>query len=202
MAPEQPDSLRAVLDSVFAAPQYRWVRRPDAFAPVRRWWAELRQWLQTLHETHPIGYRLVLFAAVAILFAVLIHTGWVLLRTMRSDAARAAASPGPGARWQDEAWHRREADRLATQGRFADAIQTDFIALLLALDARRVLKFHPSKTPGEYANETRLAPDAARAFRELVRSVYGYAFARWPCGPGEFAEWRARAAVERYAAAN
>ena len=202
MVPQQPDSLRAVLDSVFAAPQYRWVQHPDAFAALRLRWAEFKVWLQGLHDAHPAGYRLVLVAAVAILTAILVHAGWSFLREIGSDRKRADHTPGPDGRWQDEAWYRREADRLANQGRFADAIQADFIALLLALDARRVLKFEASKTPGEYARETRFAPDANRAFRELVRKLYGYAFARWPCGPAEFAEWRARATVDQYAAAN
>lgn len=202
MAVQQQDSLRAVLDSVFAAPQYRWVLHPDPLASLRLRWAELKQWLQGLQDMHPVGYRLVLIAAVAILAAILIRIGWDFLRAMGSEKNGADKAPGPASQWHDEAWYRREADRLASQGRFADAIQADFIALLLALDARRVLKFDASKTPGEYASETRLAPDASRAFRELVRNLYGYAFARWPCGPVEFAEWRARALVDRYAAAN
>jgi hypothetical protein len=202
MAPQQPDSLRTVLDSVFAARQYRWVRRPDAFASLRLRWAELKVWLQGLHDAHPVGYRLILVAAVAILIAILIHAGWAFLRAIASESRRADQVPGPDRRWQDEAWYRRESDRLASQGRFADAIQADFIALLLALDTRRLLKFDASKTPGEYARETRFSPDGSRAFRELVRNLYGYGFARWPCGPAEFAEWRARAAVDRYAAAN
>ena len=123
MAPQQPDSLRAVLDSVFAAPQYRWVRRPDALASLRLWWAELKQWLQGLHDAHPIGYRVVLFAAVAILTAILIRIGWDFLRAMGSENNRANNAPGPDGPWHDEAWYRREADRLATRGRFADAIQ-------------------------------------------------------------------------------
>jgi hypothetical protein len=202
MAPQQPDSLRAVLDSVFAAPQYRWVLRPDPLASLRLRWAEFKQWLQGLHDAHPIGYKVVLFVAVAILTAILIRICWDFLHTMRSENTRADNPPGRASQWHDEAWYRREADRLASRGRFADAIQADFIALLLALDARRVLNFDASKTPGEYASETRLTPDASRAFRELVRNLYGYAFARWPCGPVEFAEWRTRAAVDRYAAAN
>jgi hypothetical protein len=202
MASEQPDSLRAVLDSVFAAPQYRWVRHPDAFASLRLWWAELKQWLQGLHDAHPAGYRMLLYAAVAILLAILMHAGWSFLRAIGPESRRAGRAPGPDQPWQDEAWYRREADRLANQGRFADAIQADFIALLLALDGRRVLKFDASKTPAEYASETRLAPEASRAFRELVRNLYGYAFARWPCGPAEYADWRARASVDRYATAN
>ena len=202
MEPQQPDSLRAVLDSVFAGPQYRWVQRHDAFASLRFRWAEFLQWLQGLHDAHPVGYRLALFAAVALLTAILVRAGWVFLRAIGSKRGGTEFVAGPERSWRDEAWYRREADRLANQGRFADAIQADFIALLLALDARRVLQFDASRTPGEYVSDPRLAPDARRALRELVRSLYGYAFARWPCGPAEYAEWRGRATADRYAAAN
>jgi hypothetical protein len=202
MQQQQPDSLRAVLDSVFAGPQYRWVQRPDPFASLRFRWAEFVQWLRSLHDAHPVGYRLALVAAVVVLAAILIRTGWNFLRAIGSERGRAKLAPGLERPRRDEAWYRHEADRLAHQGRFADAIQADFIGLLLALDARRVLRFDASKTPGEYVSEPRLAPDARQAFRELVRSLYGYAFARWPCGPAEYAEWRVRAAADRYAAAN
>jgi hypothetical protein len=202
MMPLHPDSLRAVLDSVFAAPAYRWVRRPDAFASLRLRWAELQQWLRDLHAAHPIGYQIVLGAAVVILALILMQTAWEFWRAVGSDSGRRVTSPDPGGQRHDEAWYRREAERLAALGLFTDAIQTEFIALLLALDARRVLTFDASKTPGEYSRETRLAPEASRAFRELVRSLYGYAFARWPCGPHEYAEWRSRADADRYAPAN
>ena len=199
---QHPDSLRAALDSVFAAPAYRWTRRPDALGLLRRWWFELTHWLQGLHDSHPLGYRIMLVAAVAILLAILIHTSWVFLRTISRGGTGHANASVADRPWHDEAWYRREADRLAADGRFAEAIQADFVALLLALDARRIVAFHPSKTPGEYAGEAGLAPDVVPAFRELVHLLYGYAFARWPCGPGEFSDWRARAATERYATAH
>jgi hypothetical protein len=47
----------------------------------------------------------------------------------------------------------------------------------------------------------KLAPPGREAFRELVRALYGYAFARWPCGAAEFDRWRQWAAPERYAGA-
>jgi hypothetical protein len=77
-------------------------------------------------------------------------------------------------------------------------VQVDFVRLMLELDARQVVRFHPSKTPGEFARE---APDGPTrdSLRGLVRTLYRYAFAREVCGPGEFAQWRVQAQVERYA---
>jgi hypothetical protein len=194
----QPDSLWAVLDSVFAAPEYRWAARPSPFAFLKRWLETLAGWLLALREAHPLGFRLFLAALVVALVVILVHAAWVLVHTIR-PGGRIRESSSPALPRRDQAWYRREADRLATQGRYAEAMQADFLGLVLALDAFKLLSFHPGKTPAEYAREARLGPSAREEFRELVGSLYGYAFARWPCGPADFGDWRARAAPERYA---
>jgi hypothetical protein len=81
------------------------------------------------------------------------------------------------------AWYRAEADRLAGAGKYREAIQADFTALILALDSRRLVRFHPSKTPGEYVAER-------SDLGGVVRALYAYLFARAPCGPAEFGAWR------------
>lgn len=195
------DSLRAVLDSVFAAPEYRWVERPETYAVLRRWIRAAQQWLLDVRETHPALFKLVLAGLVLLVLAIFLHAAWIFLQTMR-----AAGSGGPGATMpvparRDQGWYRGEADRLAALGRYAEAMQYDFLALVLALDAASLVRFHPSKTPGEYTREARLSPEAGVQFRALVRDLYGYVFARRACGPREFEAWRAQAAPERYAPA-
>lgn len=195
------DSLRAVLDSVFAAPEYRWVERPETYAVLRRWMRAAQQWLLDVQETHPALFKLLLAGLVLLVIAIFLHAAWIFLQTVR-----AAGSGGPGATMapaarRDQAWYRGEADRLAGLGRYAEAMQYDFLALVLALDAASLVRFHPSKTPGEYTREARLSPEARVQFRALVRDLYGYVFARRPCGLLEFEAWRALAAPERYAPA-
>ncbi len=196
------DSLRAVLDSVFAGPPYRWVERPDPLAVVRKWFVEVSRWLAELRDNNPIGFRVLLAALVALLVVILIHAGWVLVRTIRPATGK-AGPPAPAIVRRDRAWYLREADRLAADGRFVEAMQVDFLALVLALDASRALRFHPAKTPREYLNEPALPAEERTRLRGLVSTLYGHAFARWPCGPGEFAAWRKRLgldAVENHAA--
>lgn len=195
------DSLRAVLDSVFAAPDYRWVERPESYALLRRWLRVLQQWLFDLRETHPAAFRLLLAGMILVVVASFVHAGWIFLQTVRAAGERAPDTAAAPAFRRDQGWYRREADRLAALGRFAEAMQYDFLALVLALDASSLVRFHPSKTPGEYSREARLSPAARDEFRALVRTLYAYVFARRPCGPREFAEWRALAAAERYAPA-
>jgi hypothetical protein len=196
------DSLRAVLDSVFAGPDYRWVVKRQSVGVLRRWVDALQEWLLGLREGHPVGFRLFEAGLVVVLIAILVHAGWVLVRTVRSGGKAGEVLPSVSGVRRDQAWYRREADRLAAEGRFVEAVQADFLALVLALDASRLLRFHPSKTPAEYAEEARLDGGARAEFRELVGSLYGYSFARRPCGLDEFVLWRSRAAPERYAPAH
>lgn len=199
---QRPDTLRAVLDSVFAKPAYGWTEQQDAFAILRRWVAELQEWFRALRASNPLSYRLVLYAMLVAVILIVLHALWVLYRTVAISppGGDAAARPETAARTVE--WFQHESARLAAEGKYVDAVQADFLALVLALDARKVLRFHPSKTAAEYANETELPPEARAEFRALVHGVYGYAFARWPCGPAEYARWRAQAAPERYAPAH
>jgi hypothetical protein len=193
------DSLRAVLDTVFAAPDYRWVERPESWATLRRWLRMLQQWLLELHDTHPAAFRGLVLGLLLLVMATFAHAAWVFLRTLR--AAHATPDPGPSstAVRRDRAWFHHQADRLAAESRYAEAMQYDFLALVLALDALARVRFHPAKTPGEYVREARLDPEPLERLKELVRALYGFVFARRPCGPTEYAAWRRMAAPERYA---
>ena len=195
------DSLRAVLDTVFAGKDYRWQEQPDPVSAFARWMQALQRWLFELRDGHPLAFRWFLIGLLVLVLAIFAHAVWVFVRTLRSGARIDEGMPLGASQRRDRHWYRREADRLAAQGRYPEAIQADFLALVLALDELRLLKFHPSKTPAEYGMEARLAGAAGEEFRELVRRLYGYAFARRPCGPAEFEAWRARADPERYAPA-
>ena len=195
------DSLRALLDSVFASPDYRWTEQPSPLGFLTRWLDGLQRWLLALREAHPTAFRLLLALLLVVLVAILVHAGWILFHTVRGAGRASLPAPAVGPR-RDAVWYREEADRLAAQGRYAEAMQTDFLGLVRALDRFELLRFHPGKTPAEYGREARLAPAALQEFRELVRTLYGYAFARWPCGPEDFARWRLLSKPDRYAAAH
>ena len=127
-----PDSLRAILDSVFAGEAYRWVERPDPWAPVRRAWLSLLDWLARLERENPGAYKLLLWALVAILGVILIHGLVVLWRMARTSVAEGeAAAPLPPPR--DARWYRAEAERLAAAGEYRRAMQAEFSAVVLTL---------------------------------------------------------------------
>lgn len=198
-----PDSLRAALDSVFAQSAYRWEAPRDPFAFVARAWNAARDWIDRMQAQNPMLVRALWWALLAVLALILLHAAWIAFRTFRgAHAPEDARSPGRTIVPRDAAWYRREADRLASQGRYAEALQADFLRLVLELDALRLLRFHPSRTPNEYVADPALPAGARAPFGILVRALYRYAFAGAPCGAAEFAQWRTEAAADRYARAH
>lgn len=184
-------ALRAVLDSVFASPAYRWAETPGPERLLRDWWGRMGDWLEGLRAGNPAAFRLLAVALLIALVLVLAHGAWVVWRTMRSAAASEDGSPrGAGREARDAAWYLWEADRAAAAGRTGEALQLAFIGLALTLDGQGLLRYHASKTPGECAREARLAGEDRDRLRELVRTLYAHVFGGRPCGPDDYHRWR------------
>jgi hypothetical protein len=201
MAPAGADSLRRVLDSVFAAPAYAWVEKAKPLGFLLRWINAITRWLQGLEGGHPGLFTLLLSVLVVALVAVFVHAGWLFVTSIRAAQAPPAGAGRETAAALTPEGLRREADRLAAAGRFVEAMQADFLGLALELDRRSLLRFHPSKTPAELAGEARLGEDGRRRLGALVGSLYTHAFARVPVGPAEYAAWRAEIGAGLHAAA-
>jgi hypothetical protein len=196
------DTLRIALDSVFADPAYRWASREDPLGPVRRAWMALGDALRGLRQDNPWAFEALLWVLVALLLAVLAHAAWVTVRTVRGGGRGASeVTMATGSAVRDASWYAREAARLAAGGAYVAAMQADFLRLVLELDGRRLVAFHPSKTPSEYAREPALGEAGRRALRELVARMYGHAFARFPLDREGYEAWRREAQVDRYGAA-
>jgi len=201
-APARGDSLRAIIDTVFASRDYRWDTREDPFGVLRRLWAEVLAFLARLRDQNPDAYRALTWALVAVLLLILGHAAWVAVRTVRGAGQRAPGEvAGPTSAPRDAAWYASEAARLAQRGDYVAAMQADFLRLMLQLDGRRVLAFHPSKTPSEYVREPALGADARRDLRALVHEMYAYAFARVPLDRERYERWHDAAHADRYAPA-
>jgi hypothetical protein len=199
---QDPDSLRVVLRGVFTQPEYRWVEPGDPWHGVRWLYHVILRWTDALGRAHPrltAGFEVL---AGLMLVAAAFRAALVLFRSVGySGADREEGATGPAVR-RDQAWYRAEAARLAQAGRFPEAMQHDFLALVLALDAHQLLRFHPSRTPAEYARAVDLSADRAAAFSDLVRRLYLHVFARVPLDRDGFTAWRDDAQVERFAPAH
>lgn len=158
------------------------------------------EWLENLRLAFPIHYYILLGVLVLVLIVVLVHVTWVVRRSFRPvrRVGAPAATTGP---IRDAAWHLAEALRLGAAGRFAEALAHRFLAAVLDLDARRVLQFHPSKTPAEYAREARLDDFGRSELAGLVASLYRHLFGAAPLDAAEWQRFNARAAgIELHAA--
>lgn len=183
-------AFRAVLDSIFAQPAYRWAEEPALLRLLREWWQWLADWLQALRADNPLVFRVLALGLVVALLLIFAHAGWVVWRTVRS-AAGPGEGPAPGPRERrDAGWYSQAADRAAGEGRLAEALQLAFISLALTLQSQGLLQYHPSKTPAECARDARLVPGDRERLRELVGSLYVYAFGGAPVGPDDYRRWR------------
>lgn len=195
------DSLRAVLRAVFAGRAYEW-------RPRRTWtwlvdlFRRVGDWLDALHIAHPVVYYALLGVMTAVLLAIVAHFSYLVWRSLRPSlpAPGVAASAAPN---RDARWHLAEARRLGTAGRYAEALAHRFVALVLELDERRAVRFHPAKTPAEYVQEARLDDAGRSELALLVTRLYRHLFGGAPCGPDDwgFFDRTASAVVANHVAA-
>ena len=186
-----PAEVRAVLDSVFATDSYQWEPPPAVLRLVSEWWDWLSAWVDGLKADNPLVYRIFLIVVLLAWVGILTHAAWLVWVTVSGAARteRSAALPVAGER-HDAEWYSREADRAAAEGRLTEALQLAFVALALTLEGQGLLQYHPSKTPAECAREARLAGPDRERLRDLVRTLYAYAFSGRTIAPDDYRSWR------------
>lgn len=180
------DSLRAVLREVFAARAYEWKVRPRPWTWLQDLLGRVLDWIDGLHAAHPVVYYALLGAMTAMLVAILVHVSYVVSRALRSTGPTEGAAEAASVPNRNVAWHLTEARRLSAAGRYAEALAHRFVALLLELDGRDAVRYHPSKTPAEYVAEARLDHAGRSEFAGLVGLLYQHVFGGIPCGPDEW----------------
>ena len=191
---QKSDSLRRVLDSVFADPKYVWDRPRDPWAWLRGLVESLQRWLSALHEEHVVLYWLFVSALLLILGAIVAHGAVLVYRAFRARPfSPERAQPVLGVR-RDPAWYLREAKRLELEGRLLESLAFRFTALVYRLEESKTLRVHPSKTPLEYVREASLDGDRRQAFASLVREYYGHLFGGVPLDAATLAAFDVRMA--------
>lgn len=184
MPAQLPDALqvqRAVV-TVYKRPEFaehhgfgEWVR--DMTGRIVDFFAELVGSLATLRTTMPVLFWIIIVWLAATAVAIVGHLVWTAIqasRLGRDDApgvkkAR-AEKPRTATDWEDEAL------RLAAAGKLREAAAALYQAFLLRLDAREVVRFDPSKTPGDYRREARKHPESAKALTAFLRLFEPVAF--------------------------
>ena len=189
------DSLRAVLDQVFARREYDWAARTDLFAYLRELFQRLLAWMDGLEGSHPVSYYAFVLALTIVLLAILVHVTWVLRRAFTAVEPEGETAATAVAPRRDSAWHAAEALRLSAAGRYADALVHRFLALVLDLDRRQAVRFQASKTPAEYAVEPTLDDESRSRLRWLVAVLYRHVFGAVPCDRTEWSAFDREAAA-------
>lgn len=177
-----PDSLQRALAEVFARPAYDWVEAASLRSWIADWFRSIRDWLNTLEQSNPALFKLLIGALLLLLVALLVHIGYVLWRILRR-VPEPAATPGfvKGPVVWDAAAHLAHAEALAAAGRWVEALGHRFQALVLELDRRRAVRFHPSKTPAEYVGEAALDARGRQSLVDVVARLYRHVFGAAPC---------------------
>lgn len=173
--------MRRAVRDVFSRPEYDWVQAGRRAHWLRDLWVRFRDWLDGFATHHPIGARVLFWAALLALVALLAHIGFTIWRIYQKTVERSA---GPGAAAApallDGRGHLDRAEALARAGRYREALGHRFLALLLELDRADALTFHPSKTPAEYVSEARLGAAGRATLAGLVSRLYHHVFGAEP----------------------
>ena len=175
------DSIQHAVKEVFSAREYDWRFRARTSMWSKIWslFLQLLDWLDRLHDTHPVGYWALIAFLALMLSVILVHFIYVLWRSLRASAPSHAPTATAAAP-RDARWHLAEARRLAAAGQFAEALGHRYLAMVMELDRRGVVKFHPSKTPAEYLREARLDIAAQGDLTALVWALYRHLFGGVP----------------------
>jgi uncharacterized protein DUF4129 len=188
------DSVRRAVREVFARPEYEWVQTARPLHWLRDLWMRFRAWLDAFATQHPLGAKLLFWAALLALIALLTHIGltvWRIYRVTVQQPGAMGSTPAP--ELLDSRGHLARAETLARAGRYTEALAHRFIALLLELDRADALTFHPSKTPAEYVREARLGATGRATLAGLVSRLYHHVFGAEPLDERGYREFGAAA---------
>lgn len=202
-APERPEAqrVRSEIADVLAQPRYAqsqpsWLR--EQLVAVVRWFREFFSgwWgdaAYQLRETWPGLYFAIVAVLCLLVVALLYHIVLVMLSALGRGGTvrqRAVASAAP-----DPEGMRREAARMASEGRYRDAIALLYLALLELLDRQGLARIDRSRTNWEYlqaveaqsvrtgsASADRLVP----AMRELAERLDGVLYGGLVAGPADY----------------
>jgi uncharacterized protein DUF4129 len=184
---------RAVTD-VFARPEFRWEPRGHALQWLADAWNRFVAALKVFSDRHPLVADVIFWACVALLVGFLAHSAyvaWKIYRATVRPTGRGGARGAPPV--VSAAEHRRRADALAREGRYAEALAHRFVALVLDLERAEALRYHPSKTPAEYVGEARLDQSGRATLAGLVARLYRHVFGAVPCDEGGYLAFAAAA---------
>jgi len=151
----------------------------------------------------PGGFGPVAWMALAGVALGVVAVAAALFLTSRRSAPAAAPKPaapaaaeevGPPLYEQPAAVLWEQAEGLAREGLFREAVRLLYLAALAALHQRHLVRCEPTRTNGEYVRQVRLAPEAPPGlhapFEELTALFERKWYGDGACDAAEYAECR------------
>jgi hypothetical protein len=192
-APLPVEDVEQALADVYARPELAAAAESALTVWLRDTWQRIADWVSSLFGGIRIGgdgvpilgvIAVAVFVTLAVVFAlrlVRMRDTWWPERGMAPAVVPAGAASRSAADWH------AHARRLAEAGRWRDATLALYQALLLGLEARGVVRYDPSKTPGDYRRELRGQDATRRHFDTFVATWEPAAFGHRPADAAVFA---------------
>ena len=167
---------------MFSAGRYHWVERRHPLQWLADLWERFQTWIARLNVAHPAVSSALAAVAIVLLVILVTHIGFTLWKVYRVTVRPAdqTARGTAGMPLLDARFHRAQAESLAREGRYAEALAHRFAALICDLDEGKAVTIHASKTPAEYAREARLDPIGRATITDLVARLYAHLFGAVP----------------------
>jgi Domain of unknown function (DUF4129) len=196
------------LQNILSRPEYRLDTSPpwwqQLLSPVLDFlWSVLVRLVQLVFDTASGRDGLLGLAVLGVSVVLVALAVAYLVRALRLSVVREAqlrgASLAERRERSDQLW--QAAQRLASDGEFADAVRLLYLSSLYALDEHALLHIERGLTNREHAARLHDAhPGLAGTFSELVDRYEGVRYGRANVGSAAFAEFSARAEQVRAAA--
>jgi hypothetical protein len=159
--------------------------------------AWLESVVRALADLAPI-FKFIFWGGVAVAAALIL---WFLVREILETRFKRRVAVPPRADWRPEAGQARalleDADRLASAGRFGEAIRLILFRSIEDLAGRRPGLLRPALTSRDIAGLQQMPPAARHAFARIAERVEHSLFGGRPMGSDDFA--RARGDYEAFA---
>lgn len=181
------DTVDAALLRVFARPEFAERESSGLLRLVSELGRAFRQWIGSLlsawvpEQWHPaFTWLIVVVVSLLALWALVTFVRALVGAPVRRDAPEPVQA-AEALRVEDAAAWEAAARAAAAAGRFRDAAIALYLAAVLRLEERGILRYHAGKTPGDYRAEARSHSESRGPFDTFIRQFLPVAFgARTP----------------------
>jgi hypothetical protein len=182
--PERPSvgELRARLQEILSRPEYQWPDHPEndwrlqLLRRLYQWWHEqVTPRISHLYEYSPVAYWLLVAVLLAACVLLIYHIYLSLKSAFGPGGGRHRQMTGGTAATVEGSPEAllAEADEAAAGRHYRRALRCLYLAVIRHLERRRLLRYDPSRSNGEYLRDLRPHPRLQALLRSVTDLVDG-----------------------------